>query len=245
MRRTLLAGGILLALVGSVMAIGLASAQTDTPEPTVTDEPERLGNRFKEKLAEQLGISVDELNTALDNTQFALIDEAVADGKLTESEAEKLKERVEEGHNLFPFGGARKQIEHRVKVQLVEATAEVLGVEVSVVKDGIENGDTLAEIANANGMGTDEFETALLANVKSTLDEKVASDDLTQEQADNIYERLSNNIDDIVNHEPGEYDHPPRPFPDFPRGPRFWFNGPGDDGAQGATIETDTEATIF
>ena len=52
----------------------------------------------------------------------------------------------------------RDRIEHRVKVELVEATAEVLGVDVSVVTDGLKNGDTLAEIANANGMDTDDVQ---------------------------------------------------------------------------------------
>lgn len=243
MRRTILGGGILLAIVAGVLAVGLASAQTSTPEPTVTDSPEKLGDRFKEELASQLGISVDELNTALDDTQFALIDQAVADGKLTQSEAEKLKARVEEGSNLFPFGGIRDRIEHRLKVGLVEAAAAVLGVDVSVVKDGLQNGDTLAEIANANGMSTDDFKTALLANVKSTLDTKVASGDITKEQADKLYERLSNNIDDIVNHEPGEYG--PRPFPGRgPDFPRFRFNGPDANGNDVAPSD-DVAPTIF
>ncbi len=241
MKRTLIAGGILLALVGGVMAIGLASAQTETPEPSASDEPERLADRFKEELATQLGITVDELDTALDNTQYALIDEAVADGKLTESEAEKLKERVAEGYNLFPFHGPREHIRHAVKVELVEATAEVLGVDVSVVRQGIADGQSLAEIANANGMDTETFKTELLENIKATLDEKVAGGDLDQEKADALYERLSNNIDDIVNNQPGEF--PGRPFPHFPRGgPRF-FEGPNWDG--GAEESEESTATTF
>jgi polyhydroxyalkanoate synthesis regulator phasin len=220
------------------MAVGLASAQTSTPEPTATDEPARLADRFKEKLAEELGISVDQLNTALDNTQYALIDEAVADGKLTQEEADRLKERVAEGHNLLPFHGFHHGPGHglRLKVGLIEATAEVLGVDESVVTEGLRNGDTLAEIANANGMETDAFKAALLANVKGKLDEKVADGDITQEQADNIYERLSNNIDDIVNHEPPDFPNPPaRGFP----GPRF-FGGPDTE-----EEDAETPATIF
>lgn len=244
MRRTIMGGGILLAIVAGILAVGLASAQTSTPEPTVTDSPEKLGDRFKEELASQLGITVDELNMALDDTQFALIDQAVEDGKLTESEAEKLRARVEEGHNLFPFGGVRERIEHRVKVALIEDTAKVLGVDVSVVKDGLQNGDTLAEIANANGMSTDEFKLALLAEVKSTLDAKVADGDITQEQADKLYERLSNNIDDIVNHEPGEYDRPRFPGRG-PGGPRFRFNGPDANGSDDAAAPDDVAPTIF
>ena len=243
MRRTILGGGVLLAIVAGVLAVGLASAQTSTPEPAATGSPENLASRFKEELATQLGISVDELNTALDDTQFALIDQAVEDGKLTETEAEKLRARVEEGHNLLPFGGARDRIEHRLKVGLVEAAASVLDVDGSVIKEGVQNGDTLAEIANANGMSTDEFKTALLAEVKSTLDTKVANGDITQEQADKLFERLSTNIDDIVNHEPGEYGPPPFPRPGH--GPRFRFNGPGANGEDNVAPPDDVAPTIF
>jgi polyhydroxyalkanoate synthesis regulator phasin len=233
---------VLLALLAGVMAVGLASAQTETPEPSVTDAPERLGDRFKEELASQLGISVDELNTALDNTQYALIDEAVADGKLTESEAERLRERVEEGHNLFPLHGIREHIGHRAKVELVEATAEVLGVDVSVVREGLGEGKSLATIANENGMDTEAFKTALLENIKATLDEKVATDDLTQEQADRLYGHFSENIDRIVNNEPGEF-RPPFRHP--PRGPRF-FDAPNfDDDSDSESDEEDTSATTF
>lgn len=242
MKRTIVAGGILAALVAGVLAIGLASAQTETPEPSVTDEPQRLGQRFKEELAKQLGISVDQLNAALDSTQFALIDQAVADGKLTESEAQRLRERVEEGHNLFPIGGARPFIRHHAKAELVEATAEVLGIDVADVRAGLADGQTLAEIAGANGMGAEDFKSALLENVRSTLDEKVADGDITQDQADRAYERLSQNIDDIINREPWQPGDG-RPFPHFQRGPRFWHGGPppfGDDDA-----EEENSPTIF
>jgi polyhydroxyalkanoate synthesis regulator phasin len=242
MRRTIVAGGILAALVAGVLAIGLASAQTQSPEPSVTDEPQRLGARFKEELAKQLGISVDQLNTALDNTQFALIDEAVADGKLTESEAQRLRERVEDGHNLFPMRGARPFIRHHAKVGLAEAAAEVLGLSVEDVRTAIAGGQTLAEIASANGMDTEDFKSALLENVKGSLDEKVSAGDITRDQADRLYERLSENIDDIVNHEPWQPGEG-RPFPRFQRGPRFWQDGPppfGDDDA-----EEDHSPTIF
>lgn len=249
MRKTLLGLGVLSAILAGVLAVGLASAQTSTPEPSATGTPENLATRFKEGLAGHLGISVDELNAALDATQYDLIDQAVADGKITEAEAERLKENVDAGHNLLPFAGARGRIAHGVKIELVQSTADVLGVDVSVVTDSLKNGDSLADIANANGMDTADFETALLADIKSKLDEKVSNGDITQEQADRLYDCLSENIDDIVNHTRGDFGGgffggPGRGHGPGFDGPRFWFGGPQGEG-DAAPSESSLSPTSF
>ena len=59
--------------------------------------------------------------------------------------------------------------------------------------------DGLAEIAKAQGKSVDGLTEAILAGAKSGLDEAVAKERLTQEQADAIYERLQSSIDDLVN----------------------------------------------
>ena len=235
MRRTLLGGGMLLAIAAGIMAIAVAAAQTSspTPEPTATGTPANLADRFKTELASQLGISVDQLNTALNNTDAALIDQAVADGKLTQSEADKLKAGITNDNNLRPFRGVRKGVEHRLKVAFVDEAAKVLGVDSTVITDGLKNGDTLAKIANDHGMSTQDFETKVLAQSKTDLDTKVSNGDITQAQADKLYEHLSNNIDDIVNHTPGDHRYGPGPgrFPFGGRGgPGFWFGGPDENG---------------
>jgi polyhydroxyalkanoate synthesis regulator phasin len=231
---------MLLAIGAAIMAVAVAAAQTasPTPEPTVKDSPANLAERYKEELASQLGISVDDLNTALTNTDVALIDQAVADGKLTQSEADKLKANIDDDNNLFPFPGIRKHVEMRLKYGLIEESASVLGVDESVITDGLKDGKTLAEIANDNGMSTDDFKAKLLAEVKSDLDTKVSNGDITQTQADRIYDGLSNNIDDIVNHVPG--DHPGFRF----GGPGRWFGGPDANGnAPGDTPEPSDSGT--
>jgi len=249
MRRTLLGGGLLLAIAAGIMAVAVAAAQTSspTPEPTATGEPARLADRFKDELASQLGISVEQLNTALNNTDAALIDQAVADGKLTQSEADKLKSRINDDNNLRPFRGVRDHVEHRLKVAFVEEAAKVLGVDSSVITDGLKNGDTLARIANDNGMSTPDFETKVLAQSKTDLDTRVTNGDITQAQADRLYEHLSNNIDDIVNRTPGDHEYRPGHFRG--RGPGFWFGGRDDNGGDdGSSTPSSTDGgnpTIF
>ena len=240
MRRTLLGGGIIAALVAGVLAVGLASAQTSspTPNPTATGTPTTLADKFKTELANQLGISVDQLNSALNNTDSALIDQAVADGKLTQTEGDNLKSKIDDDHNLFPVrGGLGPRIEQRLKAGLVDEVAKVLNVDTSVVTDGLKNGDTLAKIANDHGMSTDDLKSALLAQTKTDLDAKVSSGDITQAQADKLYNGLSNNIDNIINHTPGDGG-----FGFFGgHGRGFRFGGPDHDGSGSPAPSTSSD----
>jgi hypothetical protein len=65
----------------------------------------------------------------------------------------------------------------------------------------LRDGTSLAEVAEAKGMSVEDFKTAFLDQVQAQLDELVAEDDLTQEQADGIFQRTEENIDDIVSGE--------------------------------------------
>lgn len=118
----------------------------------------------------------------------------------------------------------------RLKHGLVEESATVLGVDPSVVTDGLKNGQSLAQIANANGKNTADFETALLAQVKSDLGSRVADGTITQAQSDRIYNALSNHIDDIVNHVPGDGAGFHFEFGSGHGGPHFRWSGSNGNG---------------
>jgi hypothetical protein len=62
----------------------------------------------------------------------------------------------------------------------------------------LQDGNSLAEVAEAQGMSADDFKAALLNQVQAQLGELVAEGDLTQEQADEIFQRTEENIDSIV-----------------------------------------------
>ena len=54
-------------------------------------------------------------------------------------------------------------------------------------------------MAKAEGKSVDGLKEAILGDAKSRLDEAVANEKLTQEQADRILERLREGIDNLVN----------------------------------------------
>ena len=193
MKRLLIVGAVVAVLGLGAVALGgaVTSAQGDDG-PVAT---------FLAKVAEKLGVSEDKLNTAVQEAQTEMIDEAVAQGRLTEEQAAQMKEGIAGGDFLFPFGG--RDGGWPAGAGIPEAAAQVLGMTQDQVMQELRDGSSLAELAAAHGMSTEDFQAALLTQVRSQLDAQVADGKLTQDQADQEYQRIQDNIDSIVSGEAG------------------------------------------
>jgi polyhydroxyalkanoate synthesis regulator phasin len=185
MKRLLMIAAAVAVIVLAAVAVGGAATSADEGDGPI--------GTFLEKLADKLGVTEDELKTAIDEARTETIDEAVAEGRLTEEQAERLRE------GSFPFRGPPLHAPRHL--HLMEAAAEVLGIPQDELMEQLRDGNSLAEVAEAKGMDLETFKTALLDKIKGHLDELVADGDLTQEQADEIFQRTEENIDDIVNAE--------------------------------------------
>jgi len=171
---------------------------------------DRPGDEFIAKTAEKLGISTEALTTAMSNAQFDLIDEAVANGKLTQDEATKLKGRVNEYGPLSVLGlGHRNDggVCRGAKL-VVSAAADVLQMDRADIVSALHSGQSLAEIAQSKGMSAEDFKAALLQSVKAKLDAKVADGTITREQADRAYTAIQGKIDEIVQFKGGSEARP-------------------------------------
>lgn len=85
-----------------------------------------------------------------------------------------------------------------------EAAAEAIGVSVEELQEARGNGDTLAEIAEANGSSAEAVIDALVDNAEERIDAKVASGDLTEEEAAEKLANKAESIEEKVFAEPGE-----------------------------------------
>ena len=201
MKRIMILGGVLAALAVGIVAVAGAGAQEDTPEA-------KPGDHYLELLADNLGVTVEEIEGALTQTHLDLVAEKVADGTTTEEEAAEIIERIESGEGrLFPpfgrHGGGHGKLQ-RLHGLIVENSAEVLGLEVDALKDELRAGNSLADVATAQGADIEQFKADVLTGVAADLDEKVADESITQEQADMILEKITESIDRIVEKVPGE-----------------------------------------
>jgi hypothetical protein len=81
------------------------------------------------------------------------------------------------------------------------AAADYLGITEAKLRAGLESGDTLAEIAKANGKTAAGLEQALVSAAKADLDAKVAAGQLTANQRTSILADLESRVDDVVSGE--------------------------------------------
>ena len=89
------------------------------------------------------------------------------------------------------------------KYLIKEAAAEVLGISEDDLIAGLQDGQSLAQIAAAQGMSVDGFRAALLENVTADLQAKLDAGDITQAQFDDKVAELNAHIDEIINTEGG------------------------------------------
>lgn len=185
----------LLVVAAAVVVLGLAAVAVGGAV-TSAQEGDGLVGSFLARVAEKLGVSEEELKTAIDEARDETIDEAVDEGLFTEEQGERLKERAEEGGFLFPPGPRHG---FRGAVQITDAAAEVLGMTQDELMEQLRDGKSLAEVAEAQEMSVEDFKAALLDEIQTRLGELVADGDLTQTQADHISQCMEENIDRIVN----------------------------------------------
>ncbi len=74
-------------------------------------------------------------------------------------------------------------------VSFRSVAADKLGMELTDLLTELQNGKTIAALAEEKGVDTQTIVDAYLAQVKEKLDEKVANGDITQEQADSQLEQ--------------------------------------------------------
>ena len=261
-----IAAFMVLAIAGT--AAGIVAAQTggSTPDATSTQDtststpandsdataqsgsdatPEAKQERrdeFLNELADNLGVSREALDGALSDTALSMVDKALADGKITQDEADKIKEKINSGD--FPFFGgpgfghgfAKGFRAGFCAGANIEDIADFLGVDVSVVRDGLMNEQSLAQIAEANGKSRDELKSYLTSRVTDKLTQAVTDGDITQAQADEKLQNFTDNLDEMID----------RTGPLFRGGPRF-HGGPGHfrdrDGGDSSTPGNTTQTS--
>ena len=180
-----------LALAGAVSGVVLAQTGGDG-----TPAPEERPN-FVARLAENLGISQEELEAAIRQTALDLVDERVAAGDLTEEQAARIRERIESGEGL-PFFGRPHHPRPHAGGYIGQEVAGFLGITLEELQQARADDQSLAQIAEANGVSRDDLIAFLVGEMEETLAAKVEAGKLDQARADEILARFQERVDDLV-----------------------------------------------
>jgi hypothetical protein len=192
-RRLAVAGAVVTVAAGAGAGIAATHGQDSN------GRAER-GSAYLDSVAKHLGVSTERLRAALKAAAIDRVDAAVKDGRLTKAEGDRLKQRIASGEFPFfgpGFGGPGRGFHHGPRDHF-SAAAKYLGLSTEQLEQKLVDGDTLADVAKAEGKSLDGLEQALVADAKSHLDDAVADGRLTRSQADSILSRLRANVDDFV-----------------------------------------------
>jgi hypothetical protein len=83
----------------------------------------------------------------------------------------------------------------------LDVAADALGISVDDLRSDLQDGQTIAEVAEAQGVDVQTVIDALVADAKTHLDQAVTDGRITQDQADERAADLEEHITDMVNGE--------------------------------------------
>jgi hypothetical protein len=130
------------------------------------------------------------------------LDSAVADGKLTQEQADNIAARSAQGladmmdrapvaaggHAVKGFGGGG-----------ISTAAATIGIEVQELVDAVRAGQTIADVATANGVAPQSVIDALLAEINTRIDQAAADGKIPAERAQQMKERALERTTRFVN----------------------------------------------
>jgi uncharacterized protein YidB (DUF937 family) len=200
-----LIGLVVVGLLAGVFVV--SSAFADEPKPQAG--PQAFASSFISKLASALGKTEDEVNGAIKQAKTEVVNELLQQGRISQEQADRTLERIEQGGPFagLPFG--HKPILPRAKQefmakqllakgQVLKAAAEFLGLPPGQMLKSLREGQSLAEIAQAQGKTREQLKTAIVDSTKQALDKLVASGKLAQQRADAALQRLQENLDKVI-----------------------------------------------
>lgn len=199
-----------MALVAVIALATVAAVSADGPQGGRFGPVGNLWERMHEAIANALGITVEQYDTALETAREQVLQQAVDEGLLTEEQAERMQGGfgpVARGGRFFGPGmmgyGMRGP-----GSSLVNVAAEALGITVPELVDELEEGKSIADVAAVQGVELQDIADAWLADRAEFLAQAVEAERITQEQAD---EMLAHMEEEVLEHLqatwPWEHDH--------------------------------------
>ena len=200
-----IAGIAAVVAVVAVMALGAVALAQETGDGD--SWPIQFRDKLHEAIAGILGITTDEYDSAVDSAREQVLDEAVTEGWMTQDQADRMRERADEGwgdgfgEGMVPGGHGRRggmdgmsRDFDGTQSTLLTIAAEQLGTTVEDLVTQLQDGNTIAGLAEAQGVDTQDIADAYLENYATKLDEAVANERMTQEQADTMLEQAAESV---------------------------------------------------
>ena len=163
-------------------------------------------------IAEANGVATDDYVAAVVDAATTAIDDAVADGKLSEDRAAEIKEGLSDKVTAMVTSEAGWHGRSRGwavkldgKPSPVVVLSELSGLSVDEIRESWGEGTSLVDIGEANGVTKDAYVSELANRVTAAIDAAVEAGRLTEERAQTMKDGLADRVESIVTNtdEPG------------------------------------------
>jgi hypothetical protein len=200
-KRFLVAAPLAVAATLLIGAAAIAASPSPSPSPT-GDNP---GQIFVQKLAGILHLSPSQTSADLKQAELQTIDQMVKDGKLTQAQADRIKQRIQSGQGPGPFFGfprggrfGNSALMGSLRTAELNAVAGALGTSASDLETQLRAGKTIADLEQSKGVSDATVRAAAHDAAKTTLDPAVKNGMITQSQEDAILQRITSGPEPFV-----------------------------------------------
>lgn len=182
----------------AAFAIGVAAVQAaPSPSPSATSS-KNYAQVFVDKLAAILGISPSKTQDALKNAELQTVDQMLADGRITQAQANAMKARINAGQGLGPIGGLRRPgplaggraLMGQLRTAELNAVASALHMSSADLKSAIRSGKSLSDLETQQKVSDSAVKSAMKNAAKGVLDSAVKAGTITQAQEDAVLSRI-------------------------------------------------------
>jgi ribosomal protein S20 len=179
---------ILPAAAVAALLIGAVAVSAQTSSPGTGSN---YGQVFVNKLAAILHLTPTQTQNDLKQAALQTVDQMLKDGRITESQADALKSRINSGEGFgFPFrhggGFGDRTLKRSLRDAELNAIAGALHMTPSDLMTQLRSGQTLSQLEQAKGVSDSAVRSAVHTAAKPVLDNAVKTGSITQAQEDAI-----------------------------------------------------------
>jgi hypothetical protein len=165
---------------------------------------------YETVLAQKLGKTPQQLQTAKMEARDQLLADAVKAGKLTQAQADAIKSGKRPnfgnrgpGNGAQGQGGASRGIIQGVR-DAMAAAASTLNMKPEDLQAQLRSGKSLAEIAQAKGVDRAALRAGIMAAVQNDVNTALRDGKITSTQATSIINEVSKNLDQLLDRKMGQ-----------------------------------------
>lgn len=175
--------------------------------------PRQVGERLRDgeslaEIAAAEGVGDEELTATIEDAVGDVLDRGVEEGRLTATQRDAFEKivTVRVGGLIERSPADLRDGQRRTRPPaVVEEVADLLGLEPRQVVERVRGGETLAEVADAEGVTEADLVAVIEEGALAKLSEIAAPADLSRAEEEALEEFVGERVEQVVEMEPGEW----------------------------------------